>query len=377
MYIWREDDWPQFRWDAQALLMPLAEARHKQGHLLGQMQRLGFDLQCEAELRATTEDVIKTSEIEGERLDMASVRSSVARRLGLPDGGLLPPDRKVDGIVEMMLDALRNHATPLSSQRLFGWHAALFPTGWSGLHKITIGDWRTDSAGPMQVVSGPIERPKVHYEAPPANRVGSEIEQFLAWFNQTPPMDGLLRSGIAHLWFVTIHPFDDGNGRIARTIADLALAQMEGTGQRFYSMSAQIQRERSHYYEILERTQRGSLDITAWLSWFVQCYGRAIDAAEVAAQGVLGKAEFWRRFTSEPMSARQKAVLNRFMDGFEGNLSAKKWAAIGKCSVDTAQRDINDLLERGILVRNPGGSKRTSYSVAGMPPVTDPNFANS
>ena len=377
MYIWREDDWPQFRWDAQALLMPLAEARHKQGHLLGQMQRLGFDLQCEAELRATTEDVIKTSEIEGERLDMASVRSSVARRLGLPDGGLLPPDRKIDGIVEMMLDALRNHAIPLAQQRLFGWHAALFPTGWSGLHKITIGDWRTDSAGPMQVVSGPIERPKVHYEAPPAKRVGSEIEQFLVWFNQTPPMDGLLRSAIAHLWFVTIHPFDDGNGRIARTIADLALAQMEGTGQRFYSMSAQIQRERGHYYEILERTQRGSLDITAWLSWFVQCYGRAIDAAEVAAQGVLGKAEFWRRFTSEPMSARQKAVLNRFMDGFEGNLSAKKWAAIGKCSVDTAQRDINDLLERGVLVRNPGGSKRTSYSVAGMLPVTDPNSANS
>lgn len=377
MYIWREDDWPQFRWDAQALLMPLAEARHKQGHLLGQMQRLGFDLQCEAELRATTEDVIKTSEIEGERLDMASVRSSVARRLGLPDGGVLPPDRKIDGIVEMMLDALRNHASPLAQQRLFGWHAALFPTGWSGLHKITIGDWRTDSAGPMQVVSGPIERPKVHYEAPPANRVGSEIGQFLAWFNQTPPMDGLLRSGIAHLWFVTIHPFDDGNGRIARTIADLALAQMEGTGQRFYSMSAQIQRERSQYYEILERTQRGSLDITAWLSWFVQCYGRAIDAAEVAAQGVLGKAEFWRRFTSEPMSARQKSVLNRFMDGFEGNLSAKKWAAIGKCSVDTAQRDINDLLKRGILVRNPGGSKRTSYSVAGMPPVTDPNSASS
>lgn len=377
MYIWREDDWPQFRWDAQALLMPLAEARHKQGHLLGQMQRLGFDLQCEAELRATTEDVIKTSEIEGERLDMASVRSSVARRLGLPDGGVLPPDRKIDGIVEMMLDALRNHASPLAQQRLFGWHAALFPTGWSGLHKITIGDWRTDSAGPMQVVSGPIERPKVHYEAPPANRVGSEIEQFLAWFNQTPPMDGLLRSAIAHLWFVTIHPFDDGNGRIARTIADLALAQMEGTGQRFYSMSAQIQRERSHYYEILERTQRGSLDVTAWLSWFVQCYGRAIDAAEVAAQGVLGKAEFWRRFTSEPMSARQKTVLNRFMDGFEGNLSAKKWAAIGKCSVDTAQRDINDLLDRGILVRNPGGSKRTSYSVAGVPSVTDPNFASS
>lgn len=377
MYIWREDDWPQFRWDAQALLMPLAEARHRQGHLLGQMQRLGFDLQCEAELRATTEDVIKTSEIEGERLDMASVRSSVARRLGLPDGGVLPPDRKIDGIVEMMLDALRNHAIPLAQQRLFGWHAALFPTGWSGLHKITIGDWRTDSAGPMQVVSGPIERPKVHYEAPPANRVGSEIEQFLTWFNQTPAMDGLLRSAIAHLWFVTIHPFDDGNGRIARTIADLALAQMEGTGQRFYSMSAQIQRERSHYYEILERTQRGSLDITAWLSWFVQCYGRAIDAAEVAAQGVLGKAEFWRRFTSEPMSARQTVVLNRFMDGFEGNLSAKKWAAIGKCSIDTAQRDINDLLERGILVRNPGGSKRTSYSVAGMPSVTDPNSANS
>lgn len=366
MYIWQDDDWPRFRWDAEALLAPLAEARHKQGRLLGQMKRLGFDLQLEAELRATVEDVIRTSEIEGEKLDLASVRSSVARRLGLPDAGLTPSDRKVEGVVEMMLDAMRNHTKPLTPERLSGWHAALFPTGYSSLHKITVGDWRTGKDGPMQVVSGPEGRRKVHYEAPPAVRVPAEMERFLAWFNEPPPMDGLLRSGVAHLWFVTIHPFDDGNGRIARAIADLALAQMEGTGQRFYSVSAQIQRERARYYEVLERTQKGALDITEWLSWFVVCFGRAIDTAEEESRSVLRKAEFWRHFAEEPLSARQKTILNRFMDGFEGSLTARKWAALGKCSVDTAQRDLNDLLARGLLVRNPGGSRRTSYGVAGF-----------
>jgi Fic family protein len=366
VYIWQDDDWPRFRWDAEALLAPLAEARHKQGRLLGQMKRLGFDLQLEAELRATVEDVIRTSEIEGEKLDLASVRSSVARRLGLPDAGLTPSDRKVEGVVEMMLDATRNHTKPLTPERLSGWHAALFPTGYSSLHKITVGDWRTDKDGPMQVVSGPEGRRKVHYEAPPAKRLRAEMKRFLAWFNDPPPMDGLLRSGVAHLWFVTIHPFDDGNGRIARAIADLALARMEGTGQRFYSVSAQIQRERARYYEVLERSQKGALDITEWLAWFVVCFGRAIDTAEEESRSVLRKAEFWRRFAEEPLSARQKTTLNRFMDGFEGNLTARKWAALGKCSVDTAQRDLNDLLARGLLVRNPGGSRRTSYGVAGF-----------
>lgn len=367
MYIWQDDAWPGFTWDAARLLAPLGEARHKQGRLLGQMKRLGFDLQREAELRATVEDVVKTSEIEGETLDLASVRSSVARRLGLPDAGTAAPDRQVEGVVEMMLDAMHNHAVPLTAERLFGWHAALFPTGYSGLTRISVGMWRTDSEGPMQVVSGPIGRQKVHYEAPPASQAPVEMKRFLAWFNDTPQVDGLLRSAIAHLWFVTIHPFDDGNGRIARAVADLALAQMESTGQRFYSMSAQIQRERARYYEILERTQKGSLDITEWLMWFLVCFGRAIDGADTESQSVLRKAEFWRRFAEEPLSARQKNVLNRFLDGFEGNLTARKWASLAKCSVDTAQRDINDLLARGLLMRNPGGSKRTSYSVAGFP----------
>ncbi len=368
MYIWQDNDWPKFTWDAEALLAPLAEVRHKQGRLLGQMQRLGFDLQAHASFQATVEDVIRTSEIEGEKLDPASVRSSVARRLGLPDAGFQAPDRKVEGVVDMMMDATRNHAQPLTDKRLFAWHAALFPTRYSGLRKIVTGDWRDDQAGPMQVVSGPLGREKVHYEAPPAKRLKTEMKRLLAWIDRPAGdgTDGVLKSGIAHLWFVSIHPFDDGNGRIARAIADLVLARAEGSGQRFYSVSAQIMRERKRYYEVLERTQKGSLDVTGWLVWFLACFGRAIDAAEGACQAVLQKAEFWQRFAQEPLSARQKMILNRFMDGFEGNLTASKWAALGKCSVDTASRDINDLLARGLLVRNPGGSKRTSFSVAGF-----------
>ena len=368
MFVWQDQDWPRFQWDAQSLLALLGEARHKQGRFLGQMARLGFDLKLEAELRATTEDVVKTSAIEGEQLDFASVRSSVARRLGLPAGGVPSIDSKVEVVVEMILDAMQAHAKPLTAERLFGWHAALFPSGYSGLHQITVGNWRKDSEGPMQVVSGPIGRRKVHFEAPPAVRVADEMNAFLAWFNAPPTTDGLLRSGIAHLWFVTIHPFDDGNGRIARAIADLALAQMEDTGQRFYSVSAQIQRERARYYEVLEHTQKGSLDITEWLSWFVVCFSRAIDMAEEQSRSVLRKAEFWRRVSEENLSARQKTVLNRFLGGFEGNLTANKWAALARCSVDTAARDINDLIARGLLVRNPGGSKRTSYSLVGLEP---------
>lgn len=366
MYIWQHGDWPRLRFDAAALLAPLGAARHRQGRLLGAMHRLGFDLQREAEWQATVEDVIRTSEIEGEKLDLASVRSSVARQLGLPDAGLAAPDRKVEGVVEMMLDAMRNHAKPLTARRLFGWHAALFPTGYSGLRRITTGRWRTDRSGPMQVVSGPEGRQRVHYEAPPAKSLGVEMRRFLDWFNDPPKMDGVLRSAIAHLWFVTIHPFDDGNGRIARAIADLALAQMEGSGQRFYSVSAQIRAERNRYYEVLERTQKGELDITEWLDWFLVCFTRAVDAAEGKSKSVLHKAEFWQRFAAEPLSARQKAILNRFLDGFEGKLTARKWAALGKCSVDTAQRDINDLMERRLLARNPGGSRRTSYTVEGF-----------
>lgn len=366
MYIWQNNKWPDFRWDAEPLLLPLAEARYKQGQLLGKMHQLGFTLQQEAEWFATVEDVIRSSQIEGEKLDLADVRSSVARRLGLTSTALTPPDRKIDGVVEMMLDAMQNHTTPLTTKRLFSWQAALFPTGYSGLHKITVGDWRTNASGPMQVVSGPEGRQQIHYQAPPAQSIEAEIERFIAWFNDSPPIDGLLRSGIAHLWFVTMHPFEDGNGRVARAIADLALAQMEDTGQRFYSVSAQIQHERKHYYEVLERTQKGNLDITEWLTWFVNSFGSAIDTASEQTRDILRKAEFWQHFNDEPLSVRQKTILNRFMDGFEGKLTARKWGALGKCSVDTANRDIKDLLARGLLVRNPGGSKRTSYSVPGF-----------
>ena len=370
LYLWERADWPAFRWDADALLTPLADARARQGRLLGTMSQLGFDLMVESELHATTEDVVKTSEIEGETLDAASVRSSVARRLGVSVGGVSVADRTADGVVEMVVDATRHHDRLLSAERLRGWHAALFPTGYSGVRKITIADWRTDREGPMRVVSGPMGRKRVHYEAPPAERVAVEIDRFLSWFNARPSrdgrpsIDGLLRSAVAHLWFVTIHPFDDGNGRIARAIADLALAQMEGTGRRFYSVSAQIRRERSLYYRTLETTQSGTLDITEWLAWFVACFGSAIGEAETEHGAVLARAAFWRRHVHEPFSARQKAVLDRVMHRFVGNLTAKKWATLGKCSIATAQRDINDLLARRLLIRNPGGSKRTSYRIA-------------
>ncbi|MBF0371109.1 MAG: Fic family protein [Magnetococcales bacterium] len=366
VYIWQEENWPHFRWDAATLLTPLAEARYKQGKLLGRMHQLGFVLQRDAEWWATVEEVVQTSEIEGEKLDIAEVRSSVARHLGLPQAALSPPDRQVEGVVEMMLDAMHRHGQPLSVERLFGWQAALFPTGYSGLGKITVGAWRDDQDGPMQVVSGPVGRQRVHYQAPPAQVIAAEMAEFLTWFNHSPPLDGLLRSGIAHLWFVTLHPFEDGNGRLARAMADLALAQMEGTGQRFYSVSAQIQRDRKRYYEVLEQTQKGGVEITDWLMWFIATFNQAMDAALDQSRSVLRKAAFWQQFQNEPLTARQKAILNRFMDGFEGKLTAKKWAALGKCSVDTANRDIHDLLNRGLLLRNPGGSKRTSYSVPGF-----------
>jgi Fic family protein len=336
------------------------------------MARLGFDLKLEAQLEALTEDVIKSSEIEGEVLDRTSVRSSIARRLGVPDVAVTPADRRTDGIVEMMLDATANYAAPLTVERLLGWQAALFPTGYSRLHRVKTGAWRDDAGGPMQVVSGPVGRQRVHYQAPPAARLEAEMNRFLEWFNLLDRPEGLLRAALAHLWFVTIHPFEDGNGRIARAIADQALAQSERSGQRFYSMSSQIRKERSDYYDTLEHTQKGELDVTDWLVWFLSCFARAIDGAEGACAQVLRKADFWQRYAREPFSERQKTVLNRYLDGFEGRLTAKKWAAIGKCSVPTAQRDINDLLQRGMLQRNPGGSKNTSYNLgvgAPAPPL--------
>jgi Fic family protein len=351
-------------WDERRLSPLLARASREQGRLLGKMEGLGFRLRSEAHLRTLTEDVVKSSEIEGEKLDSAQVRSSIARKLGLDVGGLVPSDRNVDGVVELMVDATGKHAASLTQERLFGWHAALFPTGRNSLTRITVGDWRDDKAGPMQVVSGPVGRQKVHYQAPPANRLSREMKAFLKWLAKPGDSDGLLVAGLAHLWFVTIHPFDDGNGRIARAIADMALARAEGTGQRFYSMSAQIRRERNAYYEMLEQTQKGGLDVTAWQEWFLGCLLRAIEGTRDTLGFVLNKAKFWERFAREPLNERQIKALNRLLDGFEGKLTTSRYAKLAKCSQDTAYRDILDLVERGALRKDPGGGRSTGYSLA-------------
>jgi len=363
MYLWEKSNWPTFTWDESALTKVLAHASREQGRLLGKMEALGFDLRSEAHLRTLTEDVVKSSEIEGEKLEPDQVRSSIARRLGMDVGGLISADRGVEGVVEMMLDATSNYAEALNEERLFAWHAALFPTGRSGMTKILVGRWRDDSEGPMQVVSGSVGREKVHYEAPPADRLPDEMAKFLRWFEQPRNMDPLLIAGLAHLWFVSIHPFDDGNGRIARAIADMALARFEKTGQRFYSMSGQIRHDRKHYYDTLEGTQKGELDVTRWQDWFLNCLLRAIEGAQDTLGAVLGKARFWERFAKEPLNERQIKILNRLLDGFEGKLTTSKWAKIAKCSQDTAYRDILNLIERGALQKDSGGGRSTSYSL--------------
>lgn len=356
-------EWPNFKWDDKALAVQLAAVRHRQGRLIGRMEALGFNLRSEAVLQTLTQDVIKSSEIEGENLDAEQVRSSIARRLGMDIGGLIPADRDVEGVVEMMLNATQNYAQPLTKDRLFDWHAALFPTGRSGMSRIVVGAWRDDSHGPMQVVSGPVGRERIHYEAPEASRLDAEMAAFLDWFESHAETDLVLKAGIAHLWFVTIHPFEDGNGRIARAIADLMLARSEGSAQRFYSMSAQIRIERSAYYDILESTQKGGLDITAWLSWFLGCLDRAFDHAEETLASVMRKAKFWELHAAETFNERQRDMLMRLLNGFVGKLTSSKWAKIEKCSADTALRDINDLLERGILEKEPGGGRSTSYTL--------------
>jgi Fic family protein len=364
MYIWEDESWPSFCWNSDQLLPRLTEARYLQGRFLGTMRGLGFDARLASELEATTDDVVKTSAIEGEVLNPSSVRSSIARRLGIPEGGLAPADRKVDGVVDMILDATRNFDRPLDVERLFGWHAALFPSGFSGLNRIDVGCWRSDCDGPMQVVSKIYSnRPIVHFEAPPAGRLDTEMNRFIDWFNgESLKLDGLLRAGLSHLWFVTIHPFDDGNGRIARAVADLAIAQLEGTGQRLYSMSSQIERDKKRYYEALERTQKGSLDITAWLTTFTDLYVQAVQAAERTADRVVARESFWKAHADgAPLSDRQQKVLRKLLDGFEGFMTTGKWQNLCNCSADTAQRDIADLVSRGIFTRNPGGSKNTSY----------------
>jgi len=364
MYLWEQPVWPSFTWDEKHLTRLLSSVSRAQGKILGRMESLGFELRDEAHLRTLTDDVVKSSEIEGKNLDPEQVRSSIARQLGMDIGGLVPVDRDVEGVVEMMLGATGNYAGPLTEERLFAWHAALFPTGRSGMTKIRVGSWRDDSRGPMRVVSGPIGREKVHYEAPPAERVPAEMEKFLHWFSNPGDMNPLMIAGLAHLWFVTIHPFEDGNGRIARAIADMALARSEETGQRFYSMSAQIRREHKSYYDTLEGTQKGDLDVTRWQEWFLNCLDRAIAGAQHTLSAILDKAQFWERFAKEPLNERQIKILNKLLDAFEGKLTTSKWAKIAKCSQDTAYRDILDLIERGALKKDPGGGRSTSYSLS-------------
>lgn len=361
MYIYEREDWPQFRWSEAALATRLAAVRHRQGRLIGRMEALGFRLREEAVLETLTEEVLKSSEIEGEVLDKDQVRSSIARRLGLDIGALTQSDRNVEGVVEMMLDATQRYEEPLTVERLFAWHAALFPTGRSGMSRINVGAWRDDASGPMQVVSGPLGRERVHYEAPPAGHVAPEVDAFLSWLEGKAVVDPVIKAGLAHLWFVTIHPFEDGNGRIARAIADMALARSEHSAQRFYSMSAQIRIERNAYYEMLEAAQKGDLDVTIWLTWFLECLDRAFDRAEEAYSTVLVKARFWEQHARTELNLRQRLVINRLLDGFEGKLTSSKWASLAKCSQDTALRDIEDLRQRGILIRDAAGGRSTSY----------------
>lgn len=369
VYVHELTGWPTFRWDLQKIADRLAAVRHKQGRLFGRMERLGFSLKAEATLQTLTEEVVKSSEIEGEVLDRDQVRSSIARRLGMDIGALTPADRHVEGVVEMILDATEHYADELTAERLFGWHAALFPTGRSGMTKIVVGAWRTAETGPMQVVSGPIGREHVHYEAPFAERLEKEMQTFLEWFNgNADGIDPVLKAALAHLWFVTIHPFEDGNGRIARAIADLALARSEQSAQRFYSMSAQIHRERSDYYTILERTQKGDLDITDWMSWFLVYLDRAFDGASTILGGILRKADFWDRHAARQLNIRQRVVLNRLFDGFEGKLTSSKWAKLTKVSQATAARDIEELIEHGILRKDAAGGRSTSYSLVDLEP---------
>jgi Fic family protein len=362
-YIHEREDWPSFSWDGDRLAARLAAVRHQQGRLLGRMEALGLRTQQETLLKTLTEDVLKSSEIEGEFLDRNQIRSSVARRLGLNVGGLCNSDRNIEGIVEMMLDASTNFHEPLTAERLFAWHASLFPAGRSGMRRIAVGRWRDDSSGPMQVVSGPIGRERVHYQAPSAARIDAEMAAFLAWFHGPNDTDWVMKAALAHLWLVTIHPFDDGNGRIARAVADLALARSEQSSQRFYSMSAKIREERDAYYSVLEQTQQATMDVTPWLEWFFDCMARAISDAQQTLSAILEKTRFWERASQFRLNDRHRLVLNRLMEGFEGKLTTGKWAKLAKCSHDTALRDIEALAGWGLLARSAEGGRSTSYAL--------------
>ena len=367
-YIWQREQWPAWKMDMQALLNPLSATSQAQGKLLGRLLDLGLDERNLASVAALTSDVLKSNEIEGEKLNEHSVRSSIARRLGVDVGALAPEDRNVEGVVDMVLDATQKHALPLTKERLFAWHVALFPQTGYRLRDIRVGQWRDDASGPMQVVSGRINHERVHYEAPPAARVDAEMEEFLKWFNtedgNTPE---LLRAGLGHLWFVTIHPFDDGNGRIARAIGDMLLARADQTSQRFYSLSAQIMRQRDSYYEILERTQKGNGDVTEWLLWFLQALQASLEQAHGVLDQVMAKAKFWQQHSNLTFNLRQKKVLNKVLDGtFEGKLTNKKWQALSNASPDTALRDITELVKSGVLVSQ-GAGRGVHYLLKSFP----------
>ncbi len=370
-FIWQREDWPNWRYDLGGLADLLARVSLARGVLLGRMADAGISSRTQANLATLVQDVVKTSEVEGEILNVESVRSSLARRLGVEIGGLASLDRNVDGVVQMVLDATGNAESTVTRERLFGWHASLFPTGYSGLSKIRVGAWRDDANGAMQVVSGPVGRWQVHFQAPPAECLDAEMDRFLGWLNSDSGESALIKAGLGHLWFVTLHPFDDGNGRIARAIGDLLLSRADGSPQRFYSLSAQIQRERKAYYDILEQTQKGDMDVTAWLSWFLTALNRSIEHAELTVDAVLAKARFWRDYAGIPMNPRQVKLLNQLLDGFDGKLTSGKWAKIAKCSQDTALRDINDLLVRGVLRKASPGGRSTSYELnrAGIDPA--------
>jgi Fic family protein len=366
-YIYQIDGWPKFEWLSEKLVIQLTGVHQRLGRLLGRMESLGFNLRAEAELKTLTLDVLKNSEIEGEILNGEQVRSSIARRLGMNISGLVPASRDVEGVVEMMLDATQHFDTPLTKERLWDWHAALFPTGRSGMHKILVGAWRDDNRGPMQVVSGPHGHERVHFEAPSATQLEKEMKIFLKWFSTAQEIDPILKAGIAHLWFVTIHPFEDGNGRIARTITDMQLARVDKNSQRFYSMSAQIQRKRKTYYDVLEKTTKGTVDITLWLEWFLTCLDQALIETENTLGNVLYKARFWEAHATLSINERQRLMLNKLLDTFVGKLTSSKWAKITKCSQDTALRDILDLVERDILSKDAAGGRSTSYLLVAPP----------
>jgi Fic family protein len=360
-YIYEYENWPEFTWNDKQISVILGKVRHLQGMIFGQMGALGFSMKEDTILSTLTLDVLKSSEIEGEILNYEQVRSSIAKRLGIETAGIIHVDRNVEGVVEMMLDATQRYNNQLNHDRIFGWHASLFPTGWSGIHKIDTGRYRD---GEMQVVSGPMGKEKIHFQAPSPEVVNSEMDEFLKWLNQEPKIDGVLKAAVAHFWFIIIHPFDDGNGRIARAISDMLLARSENSPQRFYSLSNQILTEKKKYYEVLQKVQHSSGDITEWLDWFLNCLFTALENTEETLQRVLKKAEFWDKYEETMLNSRQRLILNKLFDGFDGKLKSSKWAKIAKCSADTALRDIKDLIEKGILKQEESGGRSTNYEFA-------------